>query len=108
MLKNLNLNLEMFVLGIVTLFFLLLGLLAWILMFKNIYLKITKRSLKMKPCEACGHSISSTAIICPHCGESYRSSAAYESITGCIIAGIMFSVIGLKFIELFLDEFLTK
>ncbi|PYY29717.1 zinc ribbon domain-containing protein [Paenibacillus illinoisensis] len=108
MLKYLNFNLEMFVLGIVTLFFLLLGLLAWILMFKNIYLKITKRSLKMKPCEACGHSISSTAIICPHCGESYRSSAAYESITGCIIAGIMFSVIGLKFIELFIEEFLTK
>ncbi|WP_433709032.1 hypothetical protein [Paenibacillus illinoisensis] len=50
MLNNLNSNLEMIVLGLVTLFFLVLGVLAWILMFKNIYLKITKRASKMKPC----------------------------------------------------------
>ncbi|MDQ0719717.1 ribosomal protein L32 [Paenibacillus sp. W4I10] len=86
-----------------------LGLMGIAGMFLNIYRRLKGlKTKKMEPCRSCGHSISSSAIICPNCGEHYgRRSGFANSIIGCFIVGFVCIGIGFYALSEFLETFET-
>ncbi|CAH1216206.1 hypothetical protein PAECIP111890_04375 [Paenibacillus sp. JJ-223] len=110
MLKDVNGYFEMVIAGAVVLAFLLGGLFSWVLVVRTIYFKITKQFSKTRSCDTCGKRISSSALICPSCGQHYPEGATSPSalIVGGVFGGVMFSYAGLKGIEIFIEEFLNK
>lgn len=86
-----------------------LGLMGIAGMFLNIYRRLKGlKAKKMEPCRSCGHSISSSAIICPNCGEHYgRGSGFANSIIGCFIVGFVCIGIGFYALSEFLETFET-
>ncbi len=85
-----------FVLGIVVLIFFLVAIVAAIQMFINIYRKLRGVKVsKTRSCRTCGRSISSTALICPDCGENYGElHGAGDSIVMCFFLALVFFAIG--------------
>lgn len=86
-----------------------LGLLSIVAMFVNIYRRlIGRRNSKMQPCRTCKNSISSSAIVCPYCGEHYgRASGLFNSIIGCFIFGFFSMGLGFYLLSEFLETFET-
>ncbi|MCP1133408.1 hypothetical protein NKT34_08920 [Paenibacillus polysaccharolyticus] len=89
-----------FVSGTLILVFFLVAIMATIKMFINIYRKfIGVKVSKIRSCRTCGRSISSTALICPDCGENYgEMHGAENSIITCFIMALFFFALGVGFL----------
>lgn len=104
MIDNISETFGMLFFAVFILVMFVLGIMLTGRMFLNIYRKLIGiRIRKMDSCRSCGHSISSSAIICPNCGENYGKINGYpDSIIFCFLLG--FGLIGLAFNSL--SEFL--
>lgn len=64
-----------------------------------------KPASKLMSCESCERTISTSAYVCPHCGQHYGNSSAFSSITVCFLCGCVFLFIGLAGVSLILEEY---
>ncbi|WP_337034770.1 hypothetical protein [Paenibacillus illinoisensis] len=64
-----------------------------------------KPASKLMRCESCGRQISTSAYVCPHCGQHYGSSSAFNSILVCFVIGSFLLLGGLYCLSLFLEEY---
>ncbi|GGH59248.1 hypothetical protein GCM10008014_32670 [Paenibacillus silvae] len=64
-----------------------------------------KPTSKLMSCESCGKTISTSAYVCPHCGQHYGTSSAFDSILVCLFCGLLFLFLGLHVVSLMLEEY---
>ncbi len=81
-----------------------LSFMCFRLMIINIKEKF-KPTSKLMRCESCRREISTTAYVCPHCGQHYGSSSAFNSILVCLVSGSFLLLLGLYCLSLFLEEY---
>ncbi|OME84737.1 hypothetical protein BK122_06320 [Paenibacillus pabuli] len=78
------------------------------LSFKTMVINIKEKfkpTSKLMRCESCRREISTTAYVCPHCGQHYGSSSAFNSILACFFSGFFLLLGGLYCLSLFLEEY---
>lgn len=78
-----------------------------IMVFKTMIINIIEKfkpASKLTKCESCRNTISKDAFACPHCGQHYGRSRAYNSILFCFVAGSGLLFAALYGLELFLEE----
>ncbi len=64
-----------------------------------------KPTSKLMRCESCRREISTTAYVCPHCGQHYGSTRAFSSIFFCFIMGCFLLLGGLYCLSLFFEQY---
>ncbi|ETT30673.1 hypothetical protein C161_27253 [Paenibacillus sp. FSL R5-192] len=64
-----------------------------------------KPTSKLMRCESCRRQISTTAYVCPHCGQHYGNSSAFNSIIFCFFMGIFLLLGGLYCLSLFFEQY---
>ncbi|SEO10450.1 hypothetical protein [Paenibacillus sp. OK076] len=77
--------------GLITACLFIFGIVCLIAFFISIYRLIKgKVNKKLERCQSCGSTISTTAILCPICGQHYgRTNGVFSSIFGTFIGAII-------------------
>ncbi|CAH1216201.1 zinc ribbon domain-containing protein [Paenibacillus sp. JJ-223] len=77
--------------GLITACLFIFGLVCLIAFFLNIFRLIMGRfNRKLERCHSCGNTISTSAIVCPHCGHHYgKSKGALNTILGSLFGAIL-------------------